>query len=470
MLKYLVSTYIEGERCKMKHIVFVLLFTAIYAEPLPLTVQEKQIIQAHEIKCISTGLWAPFNLVKNKKLVGIGFDYWNLIREKLGIKNGCKKAESWTEVLEEIKNRRYDMTIASKPTEDRLKYAVFSKPYVTYPIVIATKNDVGFIHNIDLIKNKTIAVGEGYAMADILKKNYPELKIKYVESIDKALELVDKGKVFATIETLPVLAYKLNKNKFFDLKISGSIPYTFPIGIMFRKDYVQLLPLINKAIDSITQEEKDKINKHWIVISHEKKIASKYFYALLGAVLVIISFFGIWLLLLKKEIMHKNKTEKKLKQLVTIDSLTSIFNRYMLDMTLDKEIAVAKRHNVPLSVVFFDINGFKKINDEYGHKLGDHVLRELSKLIQNSIRESDIFGRWGGDEFLLILLNSKEEEAVIFAKHLDETIQKHVFDKEIAVSCSFGVTSYKTEDTRQSMMHRVDKNFYDTKRDTEEYK
>lgn len=448
----------------MKYIIFLLLFTFAYAQPLPLTPQEKQIIQAHPLTCISTGLWAPFNLLEDDKLVGIGFDYWDLIRERLGIEDSCKTANNWTQVLDAIKNKTADMTIASQATPERLKYAVFSKPYAKYPMVIATKNNVGFIHDIELIRNKVIVMPKKYATTAILLKHYPHLNIKFTDSIDHALSLVEKGEAFATIDILPVIAYKINKNNFETLKISGSIPEYFSVGIMLRKDYAMLVPLINKAIDSITKEEKNAINKRWITIHRQQKIPRKYFYALLASALFVFTFFSVWLLLLKKEIIQKNRTEKKLKKLVNIDSLTGIFNRHMLDATLDNEIALVQRHGNPLCVIFFDIDDFKNINDRYGHKVGDSILKELSKLIAKTIRKSDVFGRWGGDEFLLILLETKEEDALIFAVHLDKVIQKHHFKQNISISCSFGVTCYKNGDTRESMMSRVDKYFYSTKR------
>jgi polar amino acid transport system substrate-binding protein len=452
----------------MKGIVFILLFIFSYAQPLALTSQEKEILKKHPLKCISTGEWAPFNLIEHGKLTGIGYDYWKVISERLNIKDDCRIVKNWHQVLTEIEHKTADMTLATKPTPKRLEYARFSKPYVTYPIVIVTKNDVGFIDDIDLLKGKTIAVGKGYAVVNILKKHYPALKIRYVENIDNALDLIDKGKVFATIEILPVVAYKLNENQFFNLKISGSIPYYFPLSIMLRKEHETLLPLINKAIDSISKEERDKINKPWIVIHYDEKISSRYFYILLLGSICIVLVFAIWLFLLKKEIRQKNSIEQRLKKLAHIDSLTSIFNRYMLDVTLDKEIALVKRHGNPLSVIFFDIDGFKNINDTYGHNVGDSILSELSRLISNSIRESDIFGRWGGDEFLLICLETKEEDALHLAGQLNRIIERHTFKKHVNVTCSFGVTSYREGDTRQCIMARVDRHFYEVKRSKRE--
>ncbi len=447
----------------MKKFILLLFFVFLYGETLSLNPQEKALLQKYPITCISTGTWAPFNLWENNKFTGIGFDYWNLIRKRLGIKNGCKLASSWMEVLEEIKNKQADMTVATQPTKDRLEYAVFSKPYVTYPIVIATKNNIGFIHDLNILKNKKIAIGKDFTVDTILKEHYSHIDVEYVKSIDEALCKVENEEVFATIEILPVLAYNINKEKFQDLKISGSIPYDFSVSLMFQKEFAPLIPLINRAIDSITEEEKIRINKRWINIHHSKKISSTYFYMLLVSALLVVMFFTIWLFVLKKEIIKKNKKEKELKKLVSVDSLTNIFNRYMLDNALDKEILLAQRYNAPLSIIFFDIDGFKGINDTYGHKVGDFILKELSEVVSNSIRKSDIFGRWGGDEFLIILVNTKEEDAKTFAKNLELRIAKHDFTEHIPVRCTFGIASYKEGDTRIDMIKRVDANYYKEK-------
>jgi polar amino acid transport system substrate-binding protein len=233
---------------------------------------------------------------------------------------------------------------------------------------------------------------------------------------------------------------------------------------MLRKDYATLLPLINKAIDTISNEEKEKINQKWITLRYEEKISSKYFYALLIGSVVLFLFFISWLYLLKKEISKKNRKTKELQRLVTIDTLTSVCNRYMFDNTLDKEIALYRRHGLALSLIFLDIDGFKDINDIYGHKVGDLVLKELATLISQHIRESDTFCRWGGDEFIIILPNTTEIYAKKLSKNLDLLIKKNPFTHHITLSCSFGVTQFREEDTHLSIMSRIDQLLYDSKK------
>ena len=451
----------------MKRIVLLLLLSLTMTYALTLSSQEQALIEKYPLKCISTSQWPPFNLMENQHLVGIGIDYWQRIQQKLHIKSTCTLAKDWTEVLHAIKNHTYDITIATQATQNRISYASFSKPYANYPIVIVTRNDAGFIDNINLLKNKTIVVGKNYTTADILQKQYPDLHVTSLDSINAALQSVNQGEAFSAIEILPVVAYKLNKEAFPNLKISGSLSSYFSISIMIRKDYERLLPLINKAIDAITQEEKDIISKKWVTVKQEKKISRSYFYLLLTCSAILFFFFSVWLYLLKREISKKNEVTKQLKTLVTIDSLTSTYNRYMFDITLDKEIELAKRHHYALSLIFFDIDGFKKINDQYGHKTGDTILKELADVTSRAIRKSDTLCRWGGDEFIIILHNTVEETAKKLAGNLDQLIRAHPFTSDIKMSCSFGVTDFRVSDTHESLMARVDALLYASKEKTQ---
>ena len=220
--------------------------------------------------------------------------------------------------------------------------------------------------------------------------------------------------------------------------------------------------LLNKAIDTITEEEKSKIDEHWIYIG-DNKISYKNLYSILFLLILFLLLMGVWLYPLHKKIKNKNKTEKELKKLVYLDFLTSIYNRNMLDISLEKEIALSNRYEKPMSMIFFDIDMFKHVNDTYGHKKGDIILEDLTKLISSNIRHSDIFGRWGGDEFLLILPNTAKKEAQKLSVKFYNLIKTHTFKVDTPITCSFGVTEYQVGDTPKEMIVRAEKLLYEHK-------
>lgn len=439
--------------------------TSLFASSLPLklTPKEQHFIKEHQLKCITTGSWEPFNVLENGKLVGIGIDYWQYVKNELGLKTECKIAKTFDEVLKSIKEKNADINIATAKTKDREKYALFSKSYASFPIVIATRNDIGFIPDMEFLKDKTIAVGKDYTASKLLKEHYPDFKIIETKDINTALEMVCDGKAYAAIDMLPVIAYKINKYSFANLKISGKTPWNFDVRFMVRKDLKDLIPLLNKAIDHIPKDERDNIYKKWISVHYQKGISKKTVFILFVATFVVLLLIAGWVIHLKKEIARRELLEEELEKLATVDKLTSIYNRYKTDLSLEEQIEIAKRYKRPLSIIFFDIDHFKNINDMYGHRQGDEVLKELSRFISNHLRKSDIFGRWGGEEFLIILPETPKNEAIKLAEKLREHIQKHDFGKIGQLTCSFGVTTLKEGDNSETVILRVDKKLYKAK-------
>jgi diguanylate cyclase (GGDEF)-like protein/PAS domain S-box-containing protein len=156
---------------------------------------------------------------------------------------------------------------------------------------------------------------------------------------------------------------------------------------------------------------------------------------------------------------------KKLSQLSNIDFLTSIYNRHKLEKEFENEMARSKRYGTPLAAVLFDVDNFKMINDTYGHQVGDLVLEKVSKLIINNIRETDIVGRWGGDEFFIIFPGINLEDTMITIEKIKCLIEKSKFHESAQVTCSFGVTEYITGDSIGSVYQRTDKALYNAKND-----
>ncbi len=196
----------------------------------------------------------------------------------------------------------------------------------------------------------------------------------------------------------------------------------------------------------------------------------------IGTENIIISFtlIAIGLFMSERSKAYNNSKLEKLRQreyqynlelekLSSIDKLTQIFNRSKLDELLDFMHQRAHRYQENFSVIILDIDYFKSVNDTHGHLVGDKILIDFSKLISDNIRSSDIFGRWGGEEFLLILPNSSQDEAVQMAEHLRALIELHDFHYHFSNSASFGIATYHNEDNVISLLNRADKALYTAK-------
>jgi len=149
-----------------------------------------------------------------------------------------------------------------------------------------------------------------------------------------------------------------------------------------------------------------------------------------------------------------------------LDPLTGANNRAALDKTMLREVELAHRHHLPLSVVMLDLDKFKDINDGYGHSAGDYILKTLVTCIDETARGSDMLFRYGGEEFVLILSGTDSEGAKRIAERLRCAIEAYpfVYDRqEIAVTASFGVATMKSRDDANRLFNKADSALYHAK-------
>ncbi len=164
-----------------------------------------------------------------------------------------------------------------------------------------------------------------------------------------------------------------------------------------------------------------------------------------------------------KDVSTQIKLEEKLKLLATTDALTGIYNRYKMNEEIALEIKKARRYKKRFALIMFDIDFFKVINDTYGHDVGDNVLEELAKIVQKSIRETDSFGRWGGEEFMILARNIEEAEALKLAEKIRQKVEGHYFRDKVEITISLGVTLFSEGDNKEALLKRVDKALYKAK-------
>jgi len=144
------------------------------------------------------------------------------------------------------------------------------------------------------------------------------------------------------------------------------------------------------------------------------------------------------------------------------DNLTQVYNRNMFHSLMKEKISAYKENHKSFVFIMLDIDFFKKVNDNYGHLVGDDVLINIAKLIKNHIRSNDIFARWGGEEFVLSF-DVGIERGVEIANNLRNVIEKYEFDVIKNLTCSFGITQFKDNDTINSIIKRADEALYEAK-------
>ncbi|MEZ0343698.1 MAG: sensor domain-containing diguanylate cyclase [Caldimicrobium sp.] len=163
------------------------------------------------------------------------------------------------------------------------------------------------------------------------------------------------------------------------------------------------------------------------------------------------------------DITEKKELERRLIEASITDYLTGLYNRRFLDQILQREKAMSDRYNIPFSIIILDLDNFKIINDVYGHHTGDKVLVEVAKILKNNLRITDVCGRWGGEEFLIILPNSDMEKALKVAEKLRNLICQLKIPPVESITASFGVSQYKRGEPYEETIKRADLALYKAK-------
>ena len=169
---------------------------------------------------------------------------------------------------------------------------------------------------------------------------------------------------------------------------------------------------------------------------------------------------------LQSEVAKRRKTEEQLKYLASYDALTGVANRALLKTQLEKMLAAAQRNNDLLGILFIDVDNFKQINDKYGHNIGDAVLVELALTLQDSVRQSDLVGRWGGDEFIAVLpqYHSQQDIENVAQRILDQTSQPQEALNNEKVLISIGIALYPDQgQNAETLIDIADANMYKAK-------
>lgn len=257
------------------------------------------------------------------------------------------------------------------------------------------------------------------------------------------------------------------------------------VGIFTKKDVVRVLSEqcdLEKPITTYMSYPLETVNEHITVKKALEYVQEKHFKRIIvssesGAVIGQISQSELLAKIYSRWADNLNKNDSKLKglnkileqkvvkfeQMAQIDKLTGIVNRSKFEAIVLNEIDRFTRYEAEFSLVFFDIDNFKKVNDTYGHLVGDSVLQEIAKVVKSLTRTVDVLARWGGEEFVVVLPKTGQLHAVTAAQKFCDGIAKHDFQDVPSITCSFGVASFVKGDSLTTLIHKADEAMYRAK-------
>ncbi len=428
-------------------------------QSVPMSLNERSFLHTNTIRYTSMEQWPPFNFTTEnnpRELQGIAVDFWQLIVERTGMKTSFTSSSTWSGVLEAIKTKTADVTLGTSLSKEKERYALFSKPYATFANVIVTNKKIDFLSGLSALEGKRVAIAQGYSVVESIVVKYPNIRVIEVEDTREALQMLSSGEVDAVVDILPVVAYLINTDHHIDLKISGTTEFNFDVRMMIRNDYPELKTIVDKAIDSISVAERQKIFNRYIAITYENRIDYSWVYGIGFGALLIISIFVY-------RQLEMGKYNKQLLKMATTDPLTGLVNRIRLDEKLLECHQFYQRTGRTFSIIIMDLDYFKRVNDTYGHLIGDKTLVNLAKLLNDHLRHIDMLGRWGGEEFMIICPETDTIGAEQLAQKIKLVIEKHDFPHIHTLTCSFGISESREGDRIENVVGRADSALYRAK-------
>ena len=252
--------------------------------------EEEFLSKTTELKMCVDPEWMPFEKLSNGKHIGIAADYIEEISKVLDIPIEALNVKSWDESMQRGLNKECDIFSMISKTPFREKFINFSTPYLTLPVVLATKNEKSFIGSFDELEGKKIALVKGYSIVYYMQEHYPNIEYILVDSISQGLEKVEKGEVYGYMDNLMVISHYIQLEFSGNLKISGRLENNLEFSIGSRNDKPELNSILNKAIESIPESRKQEIINKWVNVNFETGIDYDLTIKVVGGAFIIFLF------------------------------------------------------------------------------------------------------------------------------------------------------------------------------------
>ncbi|WP_372741770.1 EAL domain-containing protein [Neptunomonas sp.] len=315
------------------------------SESLNLTSQESVWLSQHPVLKLGTDRsFAPYEWIdESGAYTGIAADYIHLIEQRLGVKiEPLITNKSWSDVLQAARDGEFDMMSCLVETNERSSYLLFSQPYLSSVAVIISEQSKGYIDTLNRLDGKTVAIHKGHYTIELLKRDYPAINIINTPTLATALRLVAEGRADAFVGDATAASYTMKQERILNLSFSGHTDYQSDFRMAVNKDNPVLSSIIEKALASITQQERAIIYARWSSLEVPSGIQPAELVKYIAAVLLLLSVFIYWNYRLRKSERAHRRSEQRFRNLVdTTDAV--VWEADVRGMTFNSVSANAER-------------------------------------------------------------------------------------------------------------------------------
>ncbi len=415
---------------------------------------------------------------------GVAADFIDIFRKALPVPVQIVPTDSWQDSVAAVNSGACDLLSFVNANRELRETMNFTDKYMSDNIVIVAGSDVIYLDGMNSLDGKRVGIVADAPYRNLLERSYPQIDWEPAASLTEVLNLVEDGSLYAAVGPLLRVTRGIRESGLSAVKIivQTGMHVDFQMGV--RKDEVLLREIMNKVIASVDEQSRNQIMRRWYVVDLQYVMNWGLLWKIGGVILVILCLLlynvvsarrynrsltaansallvrNTELSALKEELERKNIA---LKQLAITDKLTGLNNRTKLDRSLLSEINRFERFGHEFGIILLDIDHFKSINDSYGHRIGDEVLVELATILRGNTRSTDVIGRWGGEEFLIICPETDRVNIQGVAQKLRRYIELYEFRCTSGITASMGVSMVMANDSPENLIERADKALYNAK-------
>ena len=384
-----------------------------------LTPEEQAWVARHPVVLVAPERdFPPFSSVDSQgQHRGLSADLLEILHQRTGLRFQAVAAGSRAENIERIRRHEVDVITSLRATPEREAFMSFTGSYVSSPAVVLRRREDRRGGDLASLAGQRVGVDRGSATQAYLTEAAPTAIQVPVPTASELVSELAVGGVDAIVLNLASASTIISRDNVAGLRVAGELPYHSTLTLGYRKDWPMLGRVLEKGLAQVTQAERDALVARWIPLSDLAWWQRPEVQRVLGATAAGTGLLMGALLLwnhslrravarqteaLRKELAERQRLEQRLRTLAEHDPLTGLMNRAALTEALRRALALAQRQKWSVAVIFIDLDGFKQVNDTLGHAVGDELLRQIASRLSNSLRESDLLGRLGGDEFIVV--------------------------------------------------------------------
>ncbi|MFT3849393.1 MAG: diguanylate cyclase [Propionivibrio sp.] len=432
---------------------------AAHADQVVTAVPGKTEGQPPVFMCVDPDWW-PFEAIDERGgHIGIAADLIALATSRAQLQVALYPTRSWEESVAASKAGKCQLASFINQSPERDRWLIFTEPLLVDPNVLIVREDSPPPGDLATLHGRSIAIPKESAIYERVRKEFPNLKLIGTDSEYEAFGMVSNRQADMTLRSRIIAGQNIKEKGWFNLKIASEVPgYENVLRMGVLKSRPELRDQLNRGIATITKVEREQIINRHVEIKMITDVKIDYTPVIwLAVVLVAVTVTSLcWM-------RRLNALNRRLQQLSVTDALTGFFNRTGLAASLQLDIDRAQRYRRPLSVVMLDLDHFKGVNDEFGHLVGDQVLVEFADLIRATVRQVDVVYRWGGEEFLIVCLETPPDQVRNLAERILECIREHRFSTQRQMTVSAGIANLVAGDTVPNLTRRADDALYQAK-------